>query len=57
MGPEYFESSPDGVRHSLLHEVELYNQLQEAGLSQEIFEWLTDGEDTITLPASHFGLH
>ncbi|KAF2876152.1 hypothetical protein BDV95DRAFT_590327 [Massariosphaeria phaeospora] len=54
-GPERFglTTPPDG-RHSLDEADYLHHYGRFYGLSPQIWEWLTGGEDTLTLPASHF---
>lgn len=53
-GPERFERLPYQDRYVLRREDELREQGEEAGLSADIMDWLKGGEETLTLPASHF---
>jgi hypothetical protein len=53
-GPERFQPSGLNGRHVLRREDELWEEGEEAGLSVEIMVWLKRGEETLTLPASHF---
>jgi hypothetical protein len=53
-GPERFERLAGDDRYVLSYHDDLREQGQAAGLSPEILEWLEGGEQTLTLPASHF---
>lgn len=53
-GPERFERTPLARRHSLVQDDELRERGVAAGLSQEIMDWLRSGDETLTLPESHF---
>ncbi|KAF2792645.1 hypothetical protein K505DRAFT_338522 [Melanomma pulvis-pyrius CBS 109.77] len=55
-GPERFERTSLNHRHSLLQNDDLYLRGLEAGLSEEVREWLRYGQEKLSLPASHFGL-
>jgi hypothetical protein len=54
-GPERFQLLPHLDRLVLQGQDELRERGEEAGLSTDIMDWLKGGEDTLTLPASHFG--
>jgi hypothetical protein len=53
-GPERFERLAGDNRYVLSYRDDLREQGEAAGLSSEILEWLEGGEETLTLPASHF---
>lgn len=54
VGLERFQLPRTEDRLVLQGQDELGEQGEEAGSSAEIMAWLKDGEDTLTLPASHF---
>ncbi|KAF2134086.1 hypothetical protein P153DRAFT_353290 [Dothidotthia symphoricarpi CBS 119687] len=54
VGVERFEPTPLARRLSLRQDDALRERGVSLGLSKEILEWLRQGEEMLTLPASHF---
>ena len=53
-GPERFERTALGHRHSVVQTDDLYIHGAAAGISWEILHWLRGGEEELVLPEEHF---